>query len=259
MRLWTAPAPVAEADTADTTPYHSGPGLNHGIPEEFQALGYPILSVRSLPKDFDYLRRYFKDGAHDPTGRNLSPLDINDVWPENYSTNSAERVWAAKLAARHPNVAILDLSSFKCGHDAPTYGIVDAIVQSSGVPHAALHDLDANKPGGSIKIRVKTYHHTLSRRREALEDLGAEKKKLAHDLDQKRLRLLEKKREQLEAMRLADPKLEVLIAELTSKVASYRPSRRVEDAIPPKPEPSNGLVQLRNKTPASQAATDAAE
>lgn len=39
MRLWTAPAPVAEADTADTTPYHSGPGLNHGIPEEFRLFG----------------------------------------------------------------------------------------------------------------------------------------------------------------------------------------------------------------------------
>ena len=29
------------------------------------------------------------------------------------------KVWAAKFAARHPNVAVLDLSSFKCGHDAP--------------------------------------------------------------------------------------------------------------------------------------------
>jgi hypothetical protein len=213
-----------------------------------------------LPKDLDYLRRFFKDGAHDTGGRNLSPLDINDVWPENYSTNSAERVWAAKVAARHPNLAILDLSSFKCGHDAPTYGIVDAIVQSSGVPHAALHDLDANKPGGSIKIRVKTYHHTLSRRREALEDVGAEKKKVAHDLEQKRLELLQKKREQLEAMRLTDPKLEGMIAELSAKVASYRVSRRVEDALPKKPEPSNGLVQLRKKTPATtSAATDAAE
>ena len=32
-------------------PYHSDPGLNHGIPEEFQVLGYPILSMRSIPKD----------------------------------------------------------------------------------------------------------------------------------------------------------------------------------------------------------------
>ena len=36
-------------------PYHSDPGLNHGILEEFQALGYPILSVRSLPKSRAYL------------------------------------------------------------------------------------------------------------------------------------------------------------------------------------------------------------
>jgi hypothetical protein len=213
-----------------------------------------------LPKDVEYLRRYFKDGAHDTGGRNLSPLDINDVWPENYSTNSAERVWAAKVAARHPNLAILDLSSFKCGHDAPTYGIVDAIVRSSGVPHAALHDLDANKPGGSIKIRVKTYHHTLSRRREALEDVGNEKKKVAHDLDQKRLMLLEKKKQQLDSMLLSDPKIEGMIAELSAKVASYRVTRRVEDVVPDKGTgDKHGLVQLRRKTPAAQAAPDAAE
>ncbi len=42
-------------------PYHSDPGLNHGIPEEFQVLGYPILSVRSLPRDEKYLARYFKE------------------------------------------------------------------------------------------------------------------------------------------------------------------------------------------------------
>ncbi|GAB4199887.1 MAG: hypothetical protein OHK0013_10420 [Sandaracinaceae bacterium] len=232
-------------------PYHSDPGLNHGIPEEFQALGYPILSVRSLPKDPAYLRRFFGDGP-------LSPLDIRDVWPENYSTNSAERVWAAKVAARHPNLAILDLSSFKCGHDAPTYGIVDAIVSAAGVPHAALHDLDANKPSGSIKIRVKTYHHTLSRRREALEDLANERKKIAHDLDQKRLQLLRKKKEQLDAMRVTDPKLEGMISELTAKVAAYRVSRRVPDEPPARPEPSSGLVQLRRK-PRPELRSDAAE
>ena len=105
-------------------PYHSDPGLNHGIPEEFQVLGYPILSVRSIPRDLDYLSRYFKEEV----ARGQHPLDINDVWPENYSANSAQKVWAVKFAARHPNVVLLDLSSFKCGHDAPTYGIVESIV-----------------------------------------------------------------------------------------------------------------------------------
>ena len=36
-----------------------------------------------------------------------------------------------------------------------------SIVSASATPYAALHDIDANKPGGSIKIRVKTYAHSL--------------------------------------------------------------------------------------------------
>ena len=55
-------------------------------------------------------------------------------------------------------------------HDAPTYGIIDKIVATAKVPYAALHDLDANKPGGSIKIRVKTYSHRLKRVEEDLTD-----------------------------------------------------------------------------------------
>lgn len=229
-------------------PYHSDPGLNHGIPEEFQALGYPILSVRSLPKDKAYLSRFFDvPGANE---RGLSPLDIRDVWPENYSTNSAERVWAAKFAARHPNVAILDLSSFKCGHDAPTYGIVDGIVSSSGVPHAALHDLDANKPSGSIKIRVKTYDHTLRRRREALEDLADKRRELSHNVEMKRLELLERKRALLAERRITDPALESMIAAIEANTARYRTTRRVVDDLPAG-VPSNGLVQLRRKPTAN--------
>ena len=42
-------------------PYHLDPGLNHGVLEEFQTLGYPILSMRSIPKDPAWLRRFFQD------------------------------------------------------------------------------------------------------------------------------------------------------------------------------------------------------
>ncbi|WP_437935234.1 BadF/BadG/BcrA/BcrD ATPase family protein [Sorangium sp. So ce341] len=218
-------------------PYHSDPGLNHGIPEEFQVLGYPILSVRSIPRDMEYLARYFKDeianGQH--------PLDINDVWPENYSANSAQKVWAVKFAARHPNVVLLDLSSFKCGHDAPTYGIIDSIVSSSATPYAALHDIDANKPGGSIKIRVKTYAHSLKLHEEALEDAAKKKAELVHRIDEKRLELLELKREQQAARKIKDPALEREIAALAEKVRSY-----VAPASPPE-APKTGLVQLKKK------------
>lgn len=154
-------------------PYHSDPGLNHGVLEEFQILGYPILSMRSIPKDEAWLRRFFRDDLE--SGRVQYALEVTDVWPENFSSNSVQKVWAAKFAARHPNVAVLDLSSFKCGHDAPTYGLIDAIISTAGTPYSALHDIDANKPSGSIKIRVKTYAHSLGLHEERLEDQARKK------------------------------------------------------------------------------------
>ncbi len=140
-------------------PYHSDPGLNHEVLDEFQSLGFKTLSMRAIPKDSDYQMRFFGDDVK--AGIIADPFDIRDVWKENFSTNSAQKVWAAKFAARHPNVAVLDLSSFKCGHDAPTYAIIDKILGASRTPHLTLHDIDANKPGGSIKIRVKTFAYTL--------------------------------------------------------------------------------------------------
>ncbi|HKU41942.1 MAG TPA: BadF/BadG/BcrA/BcrD ATPase family protein, partial [Polyangiales bacterium] len=80
-------------------PYHLDPGLNHGIPDEFQQQGYPILTIRSIPKDEAWLSRFFEEDLK--AGRIKSPLDINDVWPENYSANSAQNVWGVKFAARH--------------------------------------------------------------------------------------------------------------------------------------------------------------
>ncbi len=164
-------------------PYHNDPGLNHGIPDEFQVLGYPILSMRSIPKDPKWLRRFMGDAA---------PLDINDVWPENYSANSVQKVWAARFAARHPHIAVLDLSSFKCGNDAPTYGIVDNMMKTAKAPFSALHDIDANKPGGSIAIRVKTYSYKLKLVEEQLRDQAAARAELARKLADKRRELEEK-------------------------------------------------------------------
>ncbi len=148
-------------------PYHSDPGLNHEVLDEFQSLGFKTLSMRAIPKDEAYLMQYF--GEDVKAGIIESPYDIRDVWLENFSTNSAQKVWAAKFAARHPNVVVLDLSSFKCGHDAPTYAIIDKILGASRTPHLTLHDIDANKPGGSIKIRVKTFAYTLEQYKQTLQ------------------------------------------------------------------------------------------
>ena len=147
-------------------PYHSDPGMNHEVLDAFQSLGFKCLSLGSIPKDEAFLTPLFADDI--AQGRIESVFDIRDVWQENFSTNSAQKVWGAKFASRHPNVAVVDLSSFKCGHDAPTYAIIDKILGASHTPHLTLHDIDANKPSGSIKIRVKTFAYTLEAYRKRL-------------------------------------------------------------------------------------------
>ena len=192
-------------------PYHLDPGLNHLVLEEFQAKGYPILSIRSIPKDKAYLQRFFN--KKDAQGNLENPLTVGDVWPENYSTNSVQKVWAAKFAARHPNVAVLDLSSFKCGHDAPTYGLIDSIIKESKTPYMALHDIDANKPAGSLKIRVSTFCHTLQRASEELRDTSAKRSELEIRVAQKRKELYAKYFKNYTSTKLLDEAFDYYIEE----------------------------------------------
>jgi hypothetical protein len=201
-------------------PYHNDPGLNHSVLEEFQALGYPILSMRSLPRDLETLKPLFAEDL--AKGIIESPLDVSDVWPENYSTNSVQKVWAAKFAARHPNVAVLDLSSFKCGHDAPTYGLIDSVIASAGKAYSALHDIDANKPSGSIKIRVKTYAHTLMLLREKLEDQAQKKGELDRAVVAKKLELMTMLQGKLAAVGKTDDKLDREVAALSAQMAEWQ-------------------------------------
>jgi predicted nucleotide-binding protein (sugar kinase/HSP70/actin superfamily) len=57
----------------------------------------------------------------------------------------------------------LELSSFKCGHDAPIYSVVEEIIERSGTPYFCFKDLDENRPSGSIKIRTETIAYFLER------------------------------------------------------------------------------------------------
>jgi predicted nucleotide-binding protein (sugar kinase/HSP70/actin superfamily) len=83
-----------------------------------------------------------------------------------YSTSTNHKVWAAKFTARHPNLVALEVSSFKCGHDAPIYGVIEGIIEQSGRPYFSFKDLDENKPSMSIRIRVETIDYFLRRYRE---------------------------------------------------------------------------------------------
>jgi predicted CoA-substrate-specific enzyme activase len=142
-------------------PYHNDPGINHGILEELQRAGFPIFWQDALPLDPDLLDRLF--GAEVRAGEIATPLAIDDVWKHSFSEHTSRKLWAAKFIARHPNLVALELSSFKCGHDAPVYSVVEEIIERSGTPYFCLKDLDENRPSGSIRIRTETIAYFLER------------------------------------------------------------------------------------------------
>ena len=140
-------------------PYHNDPGINHGIAKELQKRGYPILTIDSLPVKEELLRELFPD---------REPFKIRDIWPKAYSENSTRKVWGALYGSRYPNLALLDLSSFRCGHDAPIYSVIEEIVSATQTPYFTFHEIDENRPAGSIKIRVETIDYFLKERMKEL-------------------------------------------------------------------------------------------
>ncbi|MEO2068328.1 MAG: BadF/BadG/BcrA/BcrD ATPase family protein, partial [Desulfurobacteriaceae bacterium] len=67
-------------------PYHNDPGINHGILEEIQKRGYPILTIDSLPFDENF--------------------EISKVWKKSYSENTNRKIWGAVFASKHKNLAV---------------------------------------------------------------------------------------------------------------------------------------------------------
>jgi predicted nucleotide-binding protein (sugar kinase/HSP70/actin superfamily) len=195
-------------------PYHNDPGINHEILEEFQKLGYPVFTMDSLPIDDEIIWRLF--GEEVEAGMISHPMDIQDAWKNSYSENTSRKIWAAKFTARHPNLVALELSSFKCGHDAPIYTVVEEVVQNSGTPYFCFKDIDENKPSGSIKIRVETIAYFLKRYR---EDMVKNKGKLK-TLEEKLAEYERLLRRQMEAEEQARPTPGIPLPVLTVNVPS---------------------------------------
>jgi predicted CoA-substrate-specific enzyme activase len=147
-------------------PYHADPGINHDILSELQKRGYPVFTIESLPVDHKTLSKLF--GNELSTGELDDPMSIDDVWKNSYSENTNKKLWAAKYVARHKNLVAVDLSSFRCGNDAPIYSTIESILKASDTPYFTFHDIDENKPAGSIKIRIETIDYFLKQYTEYL-------------------------------------------------------------------------------------------
>ena len=203
-------------------PYHNDPGMNHEIPDELQKLGYPIFTIHSLPIDEDIVGPLFEEDIK--AGFIKDPFDIYDVWKNSYSENTNQKIWAAKYTARHPNLVALELSSFKCGHDAPIYTVIEEIVETSGTPYFSFKDIDENKPTGSIKIRTETIGYFLKRYQEDLQREKGKRMRIAEKMQQYQEELLAK----LEAVHAAASEEERSRPDVLLKKAGLMP-RVVEE------------------------------
>jgi predicted CoA-substrate-specific enzyme activase len=151
-------------------PYHHDPGLNQGILDSLQQLGYPIFSQTFLPLDPDLLERLF--GEEVSQGLVPSALCVVDVWKNSISASTNHKLWAAKFVARHPNLIPVELSNFKCGHDAFISRVIEQITECAGKPHFCFRDLDENKPAASLRIRIETIDYFLKQYRLKLAGNG---------------------------------------------------------------------------------------
>jgi len=141
-------------------------GLNHGILDALQQLGYPIFSQSYLPLDTDLMERLF--GAEVAAGIVPAARSVSDVWKVSTSAGTNHKLWAAKFAARHPNLIPVELSNFKCGHDAFISRVIEQITECSGKPHFCFRDIDENKPTGALRIRIETIDYFLKQYRATL-------------------------------------------------------------------------------------------
>lgn len=124
-------------------PYHIDPEINHGIPEMIQSYHLPILSedaVYHLPVK----------GAR---------LSIVNQW-----SYHARLYHAAQVACEHPNLTLIQFSSFGCGLDAITTGQVRDILE---VHHRiyTMIKLDEVSNLGAARIRLRSLMAALARRK----------------------------------------------------------------------------------------------
>ena len=123
-------------------PYHIDPEINHGIPEMIQSYNLAIVSEDSV---------YHMDTLKDE-------LSIVNQW-----SYHARLYHAASFAAAHPEINLIQLSSFGCGLDAITTNQVREIMEG----HQRLYTmikLDEVSNLGAARIRLRSLLAVLSRR-----------------------------------------------------------------------------------------------
>ncbi len=124
-------------------PYHIDPEINHGISEMIQSYNLCIVSEDSV--------------YH-------MPVQDDQLYIVNQWSYHARLYHAAEFAAAHPEVSLIQLSSFGCGLDAITTNQVREIMEAHDRLYTMIK-LDEVSNLGAARIRLRSLLAVLSRRK----------------------------------------------------------------------------------------------
>ncbi|MHB1452501.1 MAG: acyl-CoA dehydratase activase-related protein [Saccharofermentanales bacterium] len=125
-------------------PYHLDFEVNHGIPEMVNTLGFAVLTEDSVIN----------------TGTLQRPIRVVDQW-----TYHSRLYEAAATVIRHPELELVQLTSFGCGLDAVTSDQVQEILESNGKIYTLLK-IDEISNLGAARIRLRSLKVALDERAE---------------------------------------------------------------------------------------------
>ncbi len=120
-------------------PYHLDRYINHGIPDMLADMGVDVLTTEMVP-----------------VGARLDGLQVLTQWA------FPNRLYhAARYAAQHPHIEIVQMNSFGCGPDAMASDEMAAILREVGKSLTAVR-IDETASPGSIRLRLRTLIETLA-------------------------------------------------------------------------------------------------
>ncbi|MBU1176045.1 MAG: activase [Alphaproteobacteria bacterium] len=138
-------------------PYHNDPLVNHHVGKYFTRLGVPVIPSDAVP--------------------GLDSEALGDLEVRVNSTVQAKLYAAAKIAARHPNLELAQITSFGCGHDAIITDEIQRVMQRAG-KQALLLKLDESDARGPLRIRITSFIETVRERRQSRQPTPANGHKL---------------------------------------------------------------------------------
>ena len=139
-------------------PYHADRLVNHDLASFFIDKDIPVLTVDSLP--------------------NLNSVDLSRTRVE-LTINFHVRMYAAALqAADHPNLELVQVVSFGCGHDAVISDEVVRLMQERSNKTPLTLKLDETDVRGPLAIRIRSFIETVQTRRGKTPEAVAEVKQL---------------------------------------------------------------------------------